>query len=459
MRKVVTVCHLRECEEASSASLEELINRAGNAVVGEIAACFPKSPVLVLCGPGNNGRDGAVVARTLQSMGWPVRVLGYGGGIQGDARLQFADFVVEESIIVDAIFGFGLSRVLDADLQAVVSVINQSRSFVISIDVPSGVNSDTGDVMGAAIESDLTVTFSCLKFCHVISPGRQCCGVVRVKDIGIEVGQSDVCVNSPALWKELIPKPYYESHKYNRGYAVVYSLGVRSVGAVKLASLAALRTCPGAVAVVCDASEISLYAGVLSSVMYKLHEEIACDYKVTAVLIGPGGESSDLTLREKVCAVLGRSYKGYVLDAGAISVFEHQRERLLACIRGKQVVLTPHKGEFSRIFPDIEGDIVQMAKKAASISGVTIVLKGHETIVAAPDGRIVINNNASSNLATIGSGDVLAGMITGLVAAGMDCFNAACCGVWLHGECSNRYGLGMIADDIIGRIPEVFSCL
>ena len=459
MQKVISVDRLRECERGSCISLEELINRAGNAVVEELTSCFPRSSVLVLCGPGNNGKDGAVVARVLRGKGWPVRVLGYRSDIPGVAKLQFADFVVSESIIVDAVFGFGLSRVLDADLQSVVRVINQSRRFVISVDVPSGVNSDTSEVMGAAIKSDLTVTFSCLKFCHVVSPGRQYCGIVRVKDIGIEVGQADVCVNSPSLWKKLIPKPHYGSHKYNRGYAVVYSLGIRSVGAVKLAALAALRTCPGAVAVACDTSEISLYAGVLSSVMYKLHDEVVCDYKVTAVLIGPGGESSDLSICEMVCSVLDRCFKGYVLDAGAISVFEHQRERLFARIRGKPVVLTPHKGEFGRIFPDIKGDIVQVAREAARVSGVTIVLKGHETIVASPDGRIVINNNASSNLATIGSGDVLAGMITGLVAAGMDCFHAACCGVWIHGECASKYGLGMIAEDIVGRIPEVFSCL
>ena len=459
MHRVLSVDQIKACERNSSVPVGELIARAGGAVVEELTASFPRSSVLVLCGPGNNGKDGMVAANVLRDKGWPVRVLGYRNNTPDVKQLQFADFAIEESIIVDAIFGFGISRILDDDLILIIEKINQSRKFIISVDIPSGINCDTGEIMGAAVKADLTVAFSCLKFCHVISPGRQHSGVVCVKDIGIDLGKSMASVNSPVLWKGFIPMPHYGSHKYNRGYAVVYSLGLRSVGAVKLAAQAALRTCPGAVAVVCNTSEIALYASVLSSVMYKLHEEIACDDKVTAVLIGPGGEASDPTLREGVLRVLESGYKSYVLDAGAISAFEHNRDCLFEHIKGKPVVLTPHRGEFRRIFPELTGDVVQMARCAANISGVTVVLKGHDTVIAAPDGRIVINNNAPSTLATVGSGDVLAGMITGFMAAGMEEFHAACIGVWVHGECAKKYSMGLIADDVISKIPEVLSFL
>lgn len=448
----------RVCEGRSSVGVEQLIARAASAVVEEMVSSFGKASVLVLCGPGNNGKDGAVVAELLQHMGWAVRALGY--GVSELHALECDDFVVEEAIVVDALFGLGLSRPLKADLQRVVGKINASGKFVVSIDVPTGINSDSGEVMGSAVMADLTVTFSCLKFAHVISPGRQHSGLVRVKDIGLDVEDSRQWQNSPALWRRFLPRLTHKSHKYNRGYAVVYSLGIRSSGAVKLAANAALRAGAGAVAVVCSNEELIVYAATLTSVMYKLHEEIVSDRRITAVLIGPGGEISDAHLKETVLGVLcGDSARGYVLDAGAISVFQDDSATLFSFIDGKRVIMTPHEGEFKRIFPHLHGSIVERAAAAARESKAVVVLKGHDTVIAAPDGRLTVNNNAPASLATIGSGDVLAGIITGLFAAGMDEFHAACCGAWIHGECGKKYGLGLIADDLVYNIPEVYSAI
>ncbi|QJC27524.1 NAD(P)H-hydrate epimerase [Anaplasma platys] len=456
MSLILSAVQLRICEEKSSVPVERLIERAAAAVVGEITKNFAKASVLVLCGPGNNGKEGSVTAELLKKRGWPVRVLGYGA--LGLCPLECDRFAIEESIVIDAIFGLGLSRPLRADLQGVVEKINASRRFVISIDTPTGINSDTGEVMGSAIMADMTVTFSCLKFAHVVSPGRQYCGVVHIKDIGLDIENSRSFSNAPALWSGHLPCLTHKSHKYNRGYAVVYSFGMRSAGAVKLAALAALRTGPGAVAVVCSNEELIVYAASLTSVMYKLHEEVVSDSRVTAVLIGPGGGPSFASLKDTVLQVLGGDdRRGYVLDAGAITAFQSCPAALFACIRGRRVIMTPHEGEFRQIFPYLSGSIVERAISAARESGAVVVLKGHDTVIAAPDGRLAVNNNAPASLATIGSGDVLAGMITGLLAAGMDEFHAACCAVWMHGECGKKYKLGLIADDIISSIPEVYS--
>ncbi|WP_249549251.1 NAD(P)H-hydrate dehydratase [Anaplasma phagocytophilum] len=459
MHRILSVNQFRICEQGSSMSEEELISRAGTTVVQELVSRFPKSPVLVLCGPGNNGKDGVVVANLLRDKGWSVRLLCYRSNTPSGFTLELGSFVLEEPLIIDSIFGIGLSRPLEEDLSSIVQQINASGKFVVSVDIPTGINSDTGEVMGSAIKADLTVTFSCLKLGHVISPGRQHSGVVCVKDIGLEACDSKASLNSPALWKESIVSLSYKSHKYNRGYAAICSLGFRSIGAVKLASLAALRTGPGAVAVACKEDEVALYASTLLSVMYKSYEEVMSDKKVTAVLIGPGGELSDASIKNKVLNVLESGNRGYVLDAGALSVFKDCSDILFKSINEKRVVLTPHEGEFERLFPGLKGTVVERAIAAAEISNAIVVLKGHDTVIASPEGRIVVNNNAPCALATIGSGDVLAGMITGLIAAGMNEFDAACCAVWVHGECGKKYRLGLIAEDIISKIPEVLSAL
>ncbi|TZF79213.1 NAD(P)H-hydrate dehydratase [Anaplasma marginale] len=460
MSLILSVAQFRVFEQGSAVPVEELILRAGAAVVEEVVRYFPKRPVLVLCGPGNNGKDGAVVAGLLEKSGWPVRVLSYRGGARSEGlpALTPEGFSIHEDVIIDAIFGIGLSRPMDEGLQKIVSKINSSGKYVVAVDMPSGINSDTGEVMGAAIRSDLTVTFSCLKFGHVISPGRYHAGEVRIKDIGLEVNGAQAFRNTPDLWRALIPRPDYKSHKYNRGYAAVCSVGVRSVGAVKLAALAALRIGSGAVAVACADEEICLYASALTAVMYKSYEEVLSDSRVTTLLIGPGGDVLDDALRYKVLVALNSGRK-CVLDAGGISVFQSDPNMLLSRIAGGNVVMTPHEGEFKRVFPSLKGSVVERARDAARISGAIIVLKGHDTVIAQPDGSVVVNNNAPSSLATIGSGDVLAGIITGLIAAGMPEFAAACCGVWIHGECGKRYGIGLIADDIIQQIPRELNLL
>ncbi|MEH0831120.1 NAD(P)H-hydrate dehydratase [Anaplasma bovis] len=452
---------LRSCEGSSSFPVEALIRKAAGAVADELDSRFICKSVLVLCGPGNNGADGIVAARLLREKGWKVRVLGYrrvGDGIDGEL---LRELVIEEDVVLDAIFGIGLSRELDEDLRFVIEKVSLSRKFVISIDMPSGVNSDTGMIMGAAFKADLTIALSCLKFGHVLSPGRYYSGSVCLKkDLGIDTSHvSSGFLNSPNIWMKDIPRPDYKSHKYNRGYSVICSLGAGSVGAVKLSAMSSLRVGSGAVAVACEVGEIPLYAAALTSVMYKTYEDVKGDARVTAILIGPGGDARDSFLKHKVIEVLAWN-KACVLDAGALSVFEGDRESLSSSIVGKKVVITPHEGEFRRIFPDIsDSHPVHRARKASEVLGCVVVLKGHDTIIASPDGRVIVNNNAPCSLATAGSGDVLAGIITGLIACGMPEFYAACCGVWVHGECGKKYALGLIADDIVQEIPKVLASI
>ncbi|UTO55966.1 NAD(P)H-hydrate dehydratase [Neoehrlichia mikurensis] len=441
-------------ENASGVSVNTLIERAGLAVAKEIINRFFKQKVLVLCGPGNNGKDGYVAAKYLQSEGWQVKVMYYGKSINS------CDIISEEnlkrddsSLIVDAIFGTGLTRPICGSLLGVVSYINQSNKIVVAVDVPSGINSDSGEIMGAALFANLTVTFSYLKLGHMISPGKHYSGKVCISDIGLKYNGSAVYHNSPLLWKEHLPKLNYKSNKYNRGYAIVCSIDNKSVGASKLAAMSALRAGAGIVTIACDSNAIALYASSLTAIMYKLYDDVIDDERINAILIGPGCGLSKC-VKERTIKALSKS--NCIIDADSISIFCDDQQTLFSCIKDN-VIMTPHEGEFKRIFPELTGNTLEKAKKASAISKAIIVLKGHDTVIAAPDGRISINNNANCTLATMGSGDVLSGIITGLVSCGMDPFLAACCGVWVHSECGKKYAYGLIADDLIMQIPVVLS--
>ncbi|KJV68734.1 bifunctional ADP-dependent NAD(P)H-hydrate dehydratase/NAD(P)H-hydrate epimerase [Candidatus Neoehrlichia procyonis] len=451
------VLNAQQCIMAESCSgicVDTLIKRAGAAVAKEIISRFLKQKVLVLCGPGNNGKDGYVVANLLQSEGWHVKVMHYSSTVDGCDVISEENLKQDDSLlIVDAIFGTGLTRPIYGSLLNAINYINNSNKTVVSIDIPSGINSDTGEIMGIALVSHLTVTFSYLKLGHVISPGRYCSGEVYIADIGLKYNESTVYHNSPLLWREHLPKFNYQSNKYSRGYAVVCSVGNKSVGASKLAATSALRAGAGVVTIACDKNAMSIYASSLTAIMYKLYDDVIDDHRITAVLIGPGCGISECVKERTIKAL---SKKNCIIDADSISVFYGSHEILFSYIKNN-VIMTPHEGEFKRIFPYLTGSALERAKKASLISKAVIVLKGHDTIIASPDGRVSINNSSYSTLATMGSGDVLSGIITGFVSCGMDPFFAACCGVWVHSECGKKYTYGLIADDIVMQIPVVLS--
>ncbi|QLK56846.1 NAD(P)H-hydrate dehydratase [Ehrlichia ruminantium] len=458
---VLSAAQVLACENRCSIPIASLIQKAGKAVGDVIISSFQRQGVTILVGPGNNGKDGVVVARTLKSFGWPVTLMLYccDTDIYEDWIVALTyDSIVNctNSIIVDALFGIGLSRDVCDGLSKIFNYINSSNKIVIAVDIPSGVNCDTGQVMGCALRADLTITFSVLKMAHVLFPGCYYSGRVHVVDIGIDIDDSVVKIhkNTPILWKDEIPKLTYTSNKYNRGYTLVCSIGNKSVGASKLAAMSALKVGSGIVSIACDSVALDLYAVCLTSIMYKLYNDVINDDRITSVLIGPGCGTSDIT-KQRVISVLQK--KKCVLDADAISVFSGSSDVLFSHIKN-DVIMTPHEGEFRRIFPFLTGSKVDMVREAANISGAVIVLKGADTVIGDPDGNIVITNPPFT-LATAGSGDVLSGIIAGLLSSGMSSFSAACCGVWIHAECARSYGIGLTADDIILQIPTILKNL
>lgn len=459
-----------------------LMENAGRAVATAIRDRFALGPALVLCGPGNNGGDGFVAARHLQEAGWPVRLalLGPLENLKGDAahhaklwqgpvealtqdRLPALFQGVE--LIVDALFGAGLDRPLEGPARAAVAMVEAVP--LVAIDVPSGLSGDSGTVLGdAAFEAALTVTFFRKKPGHLLLPGRSLCGELVVADIGIPDGVlsgiAPSCFeNAPPLWLGGYPWRGPSSHKYDFGHALVLG-GAVMTGAGRLAARAALRAGAGLVSVACPRAAVPIYAQSCASLIVAPADTgaefaaLLADPRRNAILIGPGlggGETS----RERVLAALGAG-KAVVLDADALTSFQGRPAGLFGAIAGP-CVLTPHEGEFARLFPDIDGAKVQRARAAAVLSGAVVLLKGGDTVIAAPDGRAAITGNAPPVLATAGAGDVLAGLIVGLMAQGLDGFHAACAAAWLHGEAGAVLGPGLIADDLPEALPRILAGL
>ena len=429
-----------------------LMERAGAAVAREIVARWPGRRVVVLCGPGNNVGDGRVMARLLLAAGWSVRVV---------ALEQVSpDCLGDAGLVVDALFGAGLSRAVTGAARDTLLAAAGRRIPIVAVDVPSGVAGDSGADLGA-VRADLTVTFFRRKPGHVLLPGRVLCGEVVVADIGISgdvlaaLGV-DTFANDPRLWLASLPRPGVDGHKYSRGHALV-SAGSVMTGAARLAGRAAARAGAGLVSLACARSVWPVYAaGLLSVMVHPLDDEagfgrLLADRRHSALLIGPGA-GVGATTRGRALAMLATG-RATLLDADALTSFQDAPGALDDAIMGP-CVLTPHEGEFGRLF-DVAGDKLERARRAAARSKAVVVLKGADTVVAAPDGRAVVNTNAPPTLATAGSGDVLAGMIVGLLAQGMAPFAAACAGVWLHGACAASFGPGLIAEDLAECLPAV----
>jgi len=454
-----------------------LMQNAGEAVAREIERRFTPRAISVLCGPGNNGGDGFVVAAALAQSGWPVRLALLGdpeklpNDVQYHARRwrgaiePLTPAAVENAeLVIDALFGSGLNRHLDHKVGDVLGFAARRALPIVAVDIPSGVLGDSGENVGA-VPAVCTVTFMRKKPGHLLLPGRDACGDVVVADIGIsqEVLDSvavDTWENTPALWLDKLPQGRANSNKYSRGHALLYG-GYPMTGASRMAARAAARSGAGLTTLAVPEHAFAIYAAALTSIMVQplaQNEDFArllADPRYTAFSIGPGAGVSDAT-RLRALDMLNTG-KPVVIDADAISVFASRPEELFQAIRGA-CVITPHEGEFKRIF-DVSGDKLARARHAARRSGAVVVLKGADTVIAAPDGRAIINSNAPSTLATAGSGDVLGGIILGLLAQDMDAFPAAAAAVWLHGAAAAGFGAGLIAEDLPDLLPPVLRHL
>tara|TARA_Y100001933_G_scaffold204832_1_gene207234 strand:+ start:40984 stop:42486 length:1503 start_codon:yes stop_codon:yes gene_type:complete len=464
-----------------------LMENAGRAVAEAIVARFPQGPVSVLCGPGNNGGDGFVVARLLAEWGWPVTLflLGPRDKLKGDAAEAAdrwpgavhplgADAGKGASLVVDAIFGAGLSRDVDGLPADVIRRIGETGTPVVAVDMPTGIDGNTGRVRGAAFAASLTVTFFRAKPGHLLLPGRLHCGELLVRDIGIDGRVLDEIaprsfVNDPPLWSSVFPRPRLDSHKYTRGHAVVVSGDGAHTGAARLAARGALRAGAGLVTLASPPSAMLVNAAHLTAIMLTPFEgadaltKILEDKRKNALLIGPGAGIGWET-RDNVLAAL-LSGAAMVLDADALTSFAEIPRDLFVAIKGYfagPVVMTPHEGEFARLFPALAAggaDKLERARLAAAEAAAIVILKGPDTVIASPDGRAAITRNAGPELATAGSGDVLGGIVLGLLAQGMPPFEAACAAVWLHGEAGDCFGPGLISEDLPEMLPAVLRDL
>jgi hydroxyethylthiazole kinase-like uncharacterized protein yjeF len=454
-----------------------LMERAGHAVADRVSARHaPGASVVVVCGPGNNGGDGFVAARILRERGFAVRLalLGARDALKGDAAKAAegwsgpiepltGDLFDGAGMIVDALFGAGLVRDLAGEAKAAVQAINAADVPVVAVDLPSGVDGETGRVRGAAVQATETVTFCRRKPGHLLLPGRLHCGEIFVADIGI----SDATVqavnprtfsNEPPLWIERFPVPRMEGHKYARGHAVVVSGAMHATGAARLAARAALRAGAGLVTVAAPKGAVPILAASLTAVMVRDANganglgKLLADKRLNVVLLGPGQGVGPST--RKAVAIAAKARRALVLDADALSSFSGSAAALAGILKSvPDAILTPHDGEFARLF-GAQSEIVraeskvERARAAARTMGKVVLLKGPDTVVASADGRAAIAANAPPWLATAGTGDVLAGIATGLLAQGMPAFEAACAAVWLHGEAGAEAGPGMISEDL-----------
>lgn len=454
-----------------------LMAAAGKAVADAILARYRPCRVLVLCGPGNNGGDGFVVACRLHAAGWSVRLAlaGDPASLRGDAAwhaerwtgpvLPLGIGLLDDAgLVVDALFGAGLSRDVDGIAAEILAETARRGIPVCAVDVPSGVDGASGAIRGYAAPSDLTVTFFRKKPGHLLLPGRELCGEQVLADIGIPDTVLPALApttfeNAPPLWASRFPWPQADTHKYRRGHVLVAGGGAMT-GAARLAALAAARAGAGLVTIAVPPAAWGVYATAMTSIMVEAVPDgnllpALADVRRNAILLGPGAGVMDLTRRNVLAAA--ETGRALVLDADALTVFADAPGTLFGALRGP-CVLTPHEGEFSRLFK-AQGDKLERARAAARESGAVVVLKGADTVVAEPAGRAAINANASPWLATGGTGDVLAGITAGLLAQGMPAFEAACAAVWMQGEAGRLAGPGMISEDLPGLLRNVLRGL
>jgi hydroxyethylthiazole kinase-like uncharacterized protein yjeF len=461
---------------AAGTSGRTLMERAGQAVADAVQARWSPRPVAVLSGPGNNGGDGFVVARLLARAGWPVRLTLAGDRetLKGDAALAAADWagethalqsgaLDEAELVIDALFGAGLSKPLTPEVRAVLEAAEARGLPIVAIDLPSGLPGDRSRPLDYAPHAALTVTFHRKKPAHVLEPGRSQCGEVVVADIGLMPPQgATLFENGPGLWLDRFPWPLPNSHKHSRGRLGVVSGKVYDTGAARLAARAGLRLA-GTVRMFCPTEAAPIVATHLEAVMLKAFDTVEVlerhAQEMHAVVFGPAAGLDEITVAR--LQALARTDAALVLDADALTIFQDRADDLFSLVRGRDV-LTPHTGEFERIFPGLlerSPEKVTAARQAARRAGCVVLLKGADTVVAAPDGRACVNTVGTPWLATAGSGDVLAGVVGALLAGRMHAFDAACAGAWIHAQAGAAFGPGLTAEDLPGLIPGVLRAL
>ncbi|MBY0531233.1 MAG: NAD(P)H-hydrate dehydratase [Xanthobacteraceae bacterium] len=468
----------------------ELMERAG-AAVARVAAerADGGRRIAVVCGPGNNGGDGFVAARLLQEQGFDVRLslLGAREKLIGDAAIAAwrwrgkveafgTNALANSDLIIDALFGAGLSRNLTGDAKRAVEAINATGVPVVAVDLPSGIDGKSGQVRGAAVRAMHTVTFCRMKPAHLLMPGRIHAGKVTVADIGIPdrivAGVAGgISLNTPEIWIGTYPWPRIDGHKYKRGHAVVVSGPAHATGAARLAAKAALRTGAGLVTVAAPKAALPVLSASLEAVMVREAQgaaglrKLLSDERLNAVLLGPGSGVGKAT--KAAVEVVVKAKRALVLDADAISSFTRESEKLSKLLKINQIqaLLTPHDGEFARLFASDSAQVlaleskIEKVKAAARLLGAAVLLKGPDTVVVSPDGRAVISQNAPPWLATAGAGDVLGGIALGLIAQGMPVFEAGNAAAWLHGEAALEAGFGMTAEDLTPALKKVLERL
>jgi len=439
-----------------------------------------KKPIIVLCGPGNNGGDGFVIAKLLMDYGYSVKVYIYGidNQYKGDALKALKEFKGElkkidlfklqnKALIVDALFGIGLKRNIKGILDKVFRKLNKSKNTVVSVDIPSGLCSNTGRILGNAVKADFTITFHRKKIGHVIGFGKKFSGKIKVVDIGFSQKKlkSKCLENSPNLWKKYFPWKKTFGHKYSRGRVMVYGGQKEFTGATILSAQAALRTGTGSIKIICSENTLQIYSIKFPSVLkkeinniYQL-EDFLKKEKITSFLIGPGvGTSKNI---KDVTKLILQKVKNVVLDADALTCFCGDLKSLYSLL-DKDKIITPHIAEFHKIFPTIKKNLnnVDKALIASSLIRSNIILKGPNTVIVSHNKKIVINDHASPELAVIGSGDVLSGLVVSLIGQKkMNPFLAGCAATWLHGDIARHYGKGLIAEDLVEGIPAALKRL
>jgi len=468
--------------EAAASGIDSygLMEKAGQAVAASALRHFPEAlRYVVLCGPGNNGGDGYVAARALRGSGAEIGLFHIGDPrqLKGDASRAYRDCPIKGEaienyaprpgdVVIDAIFGAGLSRQVPDEVAAAISRIGEADVPVIAVDLPSGVNGRSGQTLGAAFRATRTVTFMTRKPGHLLLPGRDLCGELEVFDIGIPArivrAHADAMLseNTPDQWQSEIPSEGSDTHKYKRGHLVVFSGGSNATGAARMSAMAGLKAGAGLVTIASRKEALAVNAGMLTAIMLHAIDDEAslrewlADQRLSTFVLGPGfgvGEKA-----RQFCLALADRH--LVLDADGITSFRDDPQQLFAAFAEgpTRLVLTPHEGEFARLFPDIAADDklskVDKARAAAARAHAAIIYKGADSVIAAPDGRALINANAPPWLATAGSGDVLAGIVGGLMALGTPAFEAAAAGVWLHGLAGQHAGKGLTAEDLVASV-------
>ena len=447
-RPILTAANMRTVERAAidaGSSVETLMERAGAALAEAAYRFAGPLPSLILCGPGNNGGDGYVAARYLAERGVAVRVAALSGPKSAAAIAARAQWLGEVEpltadtkgapLLIDALFGTGLKRGLDDALCLLLSELTHEAVVAVACDVPSGVDADNGELLGSVHDFDLTVTFGALKPAHRLFPAMAKCGRVVLADIGVAASPEWREIGPPAL-----PPLDPAGHKYDRG--LVHMLAGKMPGAIALAATASARAGAGYVRV-----SISQRIEGLPAAVVQLDTAEVNDPRIGCLLVGPG--MGDIP---QVLTLALTSQAPKVIDADAISQLGDP-ERL----RGQHAIITPHEGEFVRLFGEIEGSKPERALEAARRSGAVVIYKGPDTLVAAPDGRLGFAPPAPAWLASAGTGDVLAGVTAAMRARGLGAFEAACAAVWLHGRASEIAGPQLIADDLAAAVPQALA--